>query len=300
MITATPLALALVSSFLLTILAVPTNEDPAANSSSLAELWTFDQLREQFDDPQVRILDARPRDDYLADHIPGAVWVDHRAAEQLAATPDGLSNVQAWKEWIAPLGIGPETRIVIYDAHRQLNAARIWWLLTYLGAKHVALVDGGYPLWKSAGNPTSEAIPTVAPRDFPIELQADRLATREYVLALERADQVLDARSAPEFNGVEVRSKRGGHIPAACHVEWKQLVNESGQFLSLADARILLERAGIRPGAPVVTHCQGGGRASVNAFVLERLGHPSRNYYLGWSDWGNAEDTPVATSQPEP
>jgi thiosulfate/3-mercaptopyruvate sulfurtransferase len=45
----------------------------------------------------------------------------------------------------------------------------------------------------------------------------------------------------------------------------------------------------------VITHCQGGGRASVDAFVFERLGFPTRNYYLGWSDWGNAADTPVET-----
>jgi thiosulfate/3-mercaptopyruvate sulfurtransferase len=51
---------------------------------------------------------------------------------------------------------------------------------------------------------------------------------------------------------------------------------------------------GVKPGQPVITHCQGGGRASVDAFVLERLGHPARNYYLGWSEWGDTQEMPFA------
>ena len=93
-------------------------------------------------------------------------------------------------------------------------------------------------------------------------------------------------------------SKRGGHIPAACHLEWSDLVDKDGRFLDAAALRARLEKLGIKPGEPVITHCQGGGRASVDAFALERLGLPTRNYYLGWSDWGNAEQTPVATGAP--
>jgi thiosulfate/3-mercaptopyruvate sulfurtransferase len=82
-------------------------------------------------------------------------------------------------------------------------------------------------------------------------------------------------------------------MPAACHLEWNNLVGKDGRFLPEPDLRAKLEKAGVRPGEPVITHCQGGGRASVNAFVLERLGYPTRNYYESWADWGNAEDTPV-------
>ena len=90
-------------------------------------------------------------------------------------------------------------------------------------------------------------------------------------------------------------SKRGGHIPAACHLEWSDLVDKDGRFLDPSALRARLAKLGIKPGEPVITHCQGGGRASVDAFALERLGLPTRNYYLGWSDWGNAEQTPVTT-----
>lgn len=56
-------------------------------------------------------------------------------------------------------------------------------------------------------------------------------------------------------------------------------------------------KAGVKPGAPVNTRCQGEGRASANAFVLERLGFEASNSYLGRSDWGNASDTPVEVEE---
>ncbi len=71
------------------------------------------------------------------------------------------------------------------------------------------------------------------------------------------------------------------------------MVDEDGRFLSEAALRTRLRTLGVDPHATVITHCQGGGRSSVDAFVLERLGMPTRNYYLGWSDWGNTEETPV-------
>jgi thiosulfate/3-mercaptopyruvate sulfurtransferase len=101
----------------------------------------------------------------------------------------------------------------------------------------------------------------------------------------------------PEYAGAEARSRRGGHVPSACPLEWSGLVDQDGRFLDEKALRSKLEASGAKPGAPVITHCQGGGRASVDAFVFERLGFPTRDYYLGWSAWGNAGDTPVETGK---
>lgn len=106
---------------------------------------------------------------------------------------------------------------------------------------------------------------------------------------------MIDARTEAEHTGAQKRSKRGGRVPAACHLKWTALVDSDGRFLDEATLRTKLPRAGVKPGEPVITHCQGGGRASVDAFVFERLGFPTRNYYLGWSDCGNVEDAPIET-----
>src|SRR5262245_25434374 len=120
-----------------------------ASGEGAAWLVSFPDLEKQLGDPDLRILDARPRGDYDKGHIPGAVWVDAKALEAMAAKPGALTDRAAWERWIGPLGIGPTTQVVVYDANRQLNAARLWWLLGYLGVERVGLLNGNFPLWAS-------------------------------------------------------------------------------------------------------------------------------------------------------
>jgi thiosulfate/3-mercaptopyruvate sulfurtransferase len=260
-------------------------------------LVTFDHLQGRIGEPHFRLLDARPQSEYDKGHIPGAVWVDPKAVEKMAAKPGALTDRAAWEAWIAPLGIGPDTEVLVYDANRQLDAARLWWLLRYLGVGQVGLIDGGFPLWKKQGRPVTAETRKVEPHKFEVRFRTDRLATRDDVLrALKHGKvRVIDARSEAEHIGVEKRAKRAGRVPTSCHLEWAEFVDADGRFLDETDLRANFAKAGVNPGEPVITHCQGGARASVDAFVFERLGFPTRNYYLGWSDWGNAEATPVET-----
>jgi thiosulfate/3-mercaptopyruvate sulfurtransferase len=262
---------------------------------SAAWLVGFDELERRLDEPNLRLLDARPRADYEKAHIKGALWVDAQKVEKLAAGPGALFDRSVWEAWIEPLGIGSDSQVLIYDAKRQLDAARLWWLLGYLGVERVGLLDGGFPLWVKEKRPVSVDIKNVGPRRFPVRFRADRLAKRADVLEAirVRSDLVIDARSDAEYEGTTKRSKRGGRIPGSCSLEWTRLVDADGRFLDQAALRALLAGAGANGRQPVITHCQGGGRSSVDAFVFERLGLPTRNYYLGWSDWGNADDTPI-------
>lgn len=274
-------------------------QEGARQPEPLGRLVSFDALQGRLGQPGLRLLDARTRADYDKGHIPGAVWVDAKAVEKMAAKPGALADRAAWEPWIEPLGIGPATDVVVYDANRQLDAARIWWLLGYLGVERVGLLDGNFPLWAAEKRPVTAERPKVEPRPFQVSFRDDRHATRDEVLAAigSKSALIVDARSAAEYTGAEKRSKRGGHVPTACSLEWNNLVDENGRFLDEVALRAMLAKAGVTSGKPVITHCQGGGRASVNAFVLEQLGFKAQNYYLGWSDWGNASDTPIETEQ---
>lgn len=267
----------------------------AVSQGGLAHVMTFDELQARLADPELRILDARPRADYDKGHIPGAVWVDVKAVETAAAQPGALTDRARWEKWTATLGIGPKTEVVVYDARRQLDAARIWWLLSYLGIERAALIDGGFPLWISGKRPVTTDVPAVASRPFPVRFRSERLATRAEVLSAigSKSAVVVDARSQAEYAGQDKRARRAGHIPGACRMEWVEFVRPDGRFLEEATLRTKLASAGLSADATVITHCQSGGRASVDMFVLERLGFQAKNYYLGWSDWGNATDTPV-------
>ena len=107
----------------------------AGQDANPALLVTFDELQRRLDDDDLRLLDVRPRADYAAGHIPGAVWVDTAEAEELAIRPGGLADADAWRSWIEPLGIEPGMTVLVYDANRQKDAARFWWLLGYLGRR---------------------------------------------------------------------------------------------------------------------------------------------------------------------
>jgi thiosulfate/3-mercaptopyruvate sulfurtransferase len=269
-------------------------EPAARTSSSSARLFSFDELQKKLGATELRLLDARDRADHAKSHIPGAIWLDLESAQQISSRANGLSDRAAWEIWIKPLGIGPGTEVVIYDEQRQRNAARAWWLLSYLGVKDVALIDGGFLLWTRQNRPVTSDASNASPRSFRVVFQSDRLAGRDEVLnSLKAGEPIIDARSAPEYTGAEARSKRGGHIPSACRLEWNTLVGPDGRFLDEATLRARVDSLGIKAGRPVITYCQSGGRASVNTFVLERLGSSARNYYLGWADWGNAQNTPV-------
>lgn len=266
----------------------------------VARLMSFDELERVIEQggerDRPRILDVRPRMEYDRGHIPGAVWVDLRPIVSRAALPGGLEDPDGWAELLAPLGLEPGRPVVIYDARRQLDAARLWWLLGYLGIEPVALLDGGFGLWAREGRPVDGRAVEVEPTTAPVRLRPDRLADREEVLRAIRGGeaQVVDARNDREYSGEEAISGRGGHVPTARQLEWSDLVDSEGRFLPRPAVLGLMERAGLDPGRPAITHCQGGGRSSVTAFGLERLGVPTRNYYLGWSDWGIAEGCPVA------
>lgn len=267
----------------------------ARQAGADATLVSFDDLQKKLGSAELRLLDVRPRADYDRGHAPGAVWVDSRAAQALASRPGGLLDRDAWQDWIVPLGIGPKTEILVFDGARQLDSARLWWLLGYLGVENVGLIDGNFPLWASAGRPVSSEATTVEPGTFRVAFHADRLANRDDVAAalMSGSAAIVDARSVGEYTGEKKMSKRGGHIPTACRLEWSDLVDPDGRFLGKTAIEARLSSLGIKPGEPVITHCQGGGRASVDAFALERLGHPARNFYLGWSEWGNLDATPV-------
>lgn len=276
-------------------LVAAAEKDDAGEPARKAVLVSFDELEKRLKEPKLRLLDCRPRADYDKGHLPGALSIDTKSLESQASRPGGLQDRKFWEDWAATLGLDADTQVLVYDARRQLDAARVWFFLRLIGVSKVGLVDGGFPLWEQQKRPISRDAAIVTARPFGVKFQKDVAASRDDVLASlkDKSSRVVDARSTNEFTGADKKSKRGGHIPTACHLEWTTLVDADGRFFDADLLRSKVSEAGLSPGSAVITHCQGGGRASVNAFALELLGYRARNYYAGWSDWGNADGTPA-------
>ena len=269
--------------------------EPAAKPQA-PPLLSRDALQKRLSDPALRLLDARPRADYERGHIPGAVWVDLKALQALTK-PETFADKEAWARGLAPLAINNESEVYIYDADRQHDAGRVWWLLSYAGAPRVGLIDGGFPLWERARRPIcSEATP-VEPREFVVQFHAKRAVSRDEVRAAiqDGTVQLVDARSAAEYRGEKKPQNggRAGHIPTARLLDLYYLVDADGRFLSADAQREQLVKAGIASDRPIIVYSQGGSRSGGVIFALRRLGIPARHYYQGLNDWASDPAAPV-------
>ncbi len=244
------------------------------------------------DEPPLRVLDVRTKAKYESGHVPGALWVDTAAWSKAFATGQDRDD---WAKRLGELGITPEARVIVYgDAVNE--SARVWWILHYWGVKDARLLNGGWRAWRAADGPSSTEVAKVEP--VTVKLAAgDRLATKETMLEAlkEKKLQIVDARSPAEFCGDADTAKRNGAIPSSLNLDYAALLDpETQRFKSADELTKLFREAGIDPAKPTATYCQSGGRASVMAFALELMGAKDvRNYYKSWSEWGNADDTPI-------
>ncbi len=242
------------------------------------------------------ILDARPRAAFDKARIPKAIWID--AAAWAKAFGSG-QDAKGWSARIGDLGIGPGTKVVVYDGDSFKDAARVWWILRFWGIEDVRLLNGNWLGWDKAGLPIESQKPKPpAPAKFTAVARPDSLATKQQMLGFvkDKSWQIVDARSNAEFCGLDTtKAKRSGAMPGAKHLEWIDLIDKSSQrWKSPQQLAKLFADAGIDLQRPAAAHCQSGGRSSVMAFGMELMGAKDvRNYYASWAEWGNAADTPI-------
>jgi thiosulfate/3-mercaptopyruvate sulfurtransferase len=257
------------------------------------------KLAQLLSSSQLRLLDARPREEYRLGHLPGAVNLPALATDDPDANRRGFALPPQWAEQLfRGAGISSNSQVVIYDDQGNRFAARVFYVLEFFGHSHVQVLNGGFKKWQSEGLLLTTDSPGIAPGDFKPLANSAIIATSEWVNAHLKDPKVrlLDARSVAEFKGERIQGPRGGHIPGAISLEWTRVI-DSGEIKTFLDAPALeklFSDAQISPGQEVVTYCQSGMRAADLYFALRLLGYERIRMYDGsWQEWSVLADLPV-------
>ncbi len=258
--------------------------------------------------PDTVVIDARSEEDYARAHLPGAV----RLGRDMFRPNGDLDRVLAHKaetgfavpaqlaeDLFGRAGIDERSTVVVYDGPAYPDASAVWATLTYFGHRNVRVLDGGFGRWVWEGKPVTTERPTPAPRRFEARPDPSMVASRAFVVDHLDGALVLDMRSLGEYAGIDAAGlTRGGHIPGAINVDWRELAGD-GTVRPPDELRRILRDKGVDDvDRDVVTYCNVGvGRATYGLMVLRALGFERVRAYGGsFEDWADATNRPVATA----
>ena len=240
---------------------------------------------------------------YRAAHIPGARFA--HLDSDLSAHRTGrngrhpLPSPEAAAATFSRLGIEPGKEVVAYDQGSGMFAARLWWMLRWLGHDDVAVLDGGFEKWRREGRAVTAEVPPPAHAKFVSRHPSPTLSADDVRRALDaNALSLVDARAGERYRGeVEPLDPVAGHIPCARNRPYAENLNPDGTFKPPeALRREFAALLGTTPLDRVVHYCGSGVSACHNLLAMEVAGLPGTRLYPGsWSEWCSDATRPVAT-----
>ncbi len=226
---------------------------------------------------------------YLADHIPGAHYLHLNddlsgpvIANQTGRHPLPSREVLSTK--LGKIGIQLGTQVVAYDQNHGAFAARLWWLLRWLGHETVQVLDGGYDDWQALGRPITNDLPTPQPARFELLPPLTRLMRQTHWN--KPGKQLIDVRDSARFRGEhEPIDSVAGHIPGAMNLPFLDNL-ESGRFKNATALAKRFTDAGLEGAESLVCYCGSGVTATQMILALLEAGYPEPALYPGsWSEW---------------
>jgi thiosulfate/3-mercaptopyruvate sulfurtransferase len=242
--------------------------------------------------------------EYLQTHIPGAAYV-HLNRDLSGPVRQGLTgrhplpSVETTVETFSRLGIGEGMQVVVYDdASGALAAARLWWMLRWLGHPEVAVLNGGWKQWLTERRLVRAGVESNPRRVFQPHPQPELLVSSNQVnsLRLDPAYRVLDSRAAERYRGEnETIDPVAGHIPGSVSAPYELNLQPDGRFRSKENLRRRFHRLmGEVPAEQCIFYCGSGVTAAHNILALEYAGLGGAKIYAGsWSEWITDPHRPV-------
>jgi thiosulfate/3-mercaptopyruvate sulfurtransferase len=310
-------------SFLLAALALVatagcTGSQPAARAPvAMDSLVSAEWLAQHMDDPDLVVLDCTVKIEptgeggmravsgraaYDADHIPGAGFADLMVDLADTSKPIGFAvpTPERFCAAMGALGVGDGSRVVLYDSNNSVWAARVWWMLRWIGFDNAALLDGGLKGWTEGGRPLSSDPVQRSEETLSPAVRPKLIADRDEVFASIEDDRVhlIDSLPAQSYRGEMTMYARPGHIPSAVNIPVLDSFDESGRFKSQQ------ELAAFYPAdrsERYITYCGGGIAASGSAFVMTRLGFTDVAVYTAsLQEWTADPANPMEVAEEKP
>ncbi|MEE9160867.1 MAG: sulfurtransferase [Gammaproteobacteria bacterium] len=236
---------------------------------------------------------------YLDSHIPNAIYADlHDDMSGPPVTDHGrhpLPSPARLNQLFSLMGISHDKQVVVYDASFGSIAARLWWMLRYMGHEAVAVMDGGWQAWQKSGLETEQEERKNNPVPFEGKVRQEWLVTLDDVMS---EPMLVDSREPVRYRGEEEPlDPAAGHIPGAINHYWKSNLTEDGQFLASQQIRqVFLDFYGGIAPEEVVFYCGSGVTACHNLLAAAHAGLTAARLYAGsWSEWCSDPERPVMT-----
>ena len=279
------------------------------NQSEQPSLIQPEDLLEDLDQWNGKILDCRGRNEYEKSHIPGAISVPANLLQDPDSERGQLYSWDKVRSLLMDWGVGSTGPWFLYDDAGFVAAGRVFWVLEYFGVNNIAVLDGGWMVWNKNRYPTSNQVVKPYQGTLNTPVQSRVIADKADVLkVLESNGRVhshgkplsetilLDTRTLEEYQGTKITAERNGHIPGAIHCNWENNIVDlfTPKFKPLDTLSDYYSDLGVTSEQEVIVYCRTGSRSCQTYLTLKLLGYKRvRNYVGSWLDWGNDPEVPV-------
>lgn len=237
----------------------------------------------------VVVVSTRTAADYKKVHITGAVHIDHTSLYKEGPVKNLLNSPEEIAKVLGEAGISESKTIILYDDGTGKYAGRLYWILSYLGAPNVKVLDGHMKAWRAARKPVTKNPTNVKAVTFSPKVNKSLIASMSEVKSStgSTTTAIIDARSAAEFAGQSETTLRKGHIPGSINLEYTNMMDAQGKLKSNDELQKIFSGAGITKDKKVIIYCESGVRAGIIFLALKSaLKYPNVKVYDGaYSEW---------------
>ena len=239
------------------------------------------------------------RSAYDTGHIPLAGFADLKGelCDTNSSIEFAVPSAEQFCAAMGELGVGDDSQVVLYDASYSAWAARVWWMLRWVGFDNAAVLDGGLKAWTDEDRPLSTEPVTRPKKRLTPAVRPQLIADRDEVLAgiNDEAVTLIDTLPETYYRGESTLYARPGHIPGASNFCGLKMLDDSGHFLPDKDVAAMLQ--GDR-NARTITYCGGGILASLNAFAMTRHGFTDVAVYTAsLQEWAADPNNPMVVGK---